>query len=196
VVQPGFDGADGHASDLGDLVEGEVVEEPQEQQGALGLGKGGEGGEEPGFLLPLQEVVEWVGQVGIHGSLRGLGSLGRRVDPTRFAAPTAGLLEAALVKDAEDPGAELAVVAQGTEVPDGGNEGLLDGVEGGGVIVQEFAGIDVEPELERTEQSVPGVGIIRSRPGHEGCFIWEHTGTQHRVECPDHPERSRKSCAC
>ncbi len=40
-----------------------------------------------------------------------------------------------------------------------------------------------------------GPGIIRSRLGHEGCFIWEHTGTQHRVECRDHPERSLKSTA-
>ena len=51
MVQPGFDSADGHASDRGDFVEGEVVDEAQEQEGTLGFRKGGEGREETGFLL-------------------------------------------------------------------------------------------------------------------------------------------------
>lgn len=149
VEEAGFHRAEGGGGDLGDGFEREIFEEMENEDGALGRRQFVDEGEEGGGLFGAEETVarigrEVVGRDGQGGVVEGF-----------FAAGAAPLLDDFLVGDAEEPGAEAGVVAQGAEVAMGGDEGVLDDVESGGLVAEEFPGVGEERELVTVEQGPP-----------------------------------------
>jgi hypothetical protein len=141
VEEAGLYRAERGGGDLGDGFERELFEEVKQEDSALGRRKLVDEGEEGGGLLGAEKAVARVGRVvvGSGGECVGIEGL--------FASGAAPVLEDFLVGDAEEPGAEAGVVAERAEVSVGGDERVLDEVERGGFVTEEFLGVGEEGEL-------------------------------------------------
>ena len=188
MVEAGFHGAEGGVGDAGDFGEREIFEDVQEEDGALGKREGLDEGEESVGLFALEDLLKRVvgGGVGevfegakiVGGSGIGIAGTegGRRLfEAVGGEAGAAEVLDAALVGDAEEPGGEAGVVAEGGEVADRGGEGFLDEVEGGGVVADEFGDVGVERELVGFEKLIPGVEVVCAGGAEEGG-VWGEGG--------------------
>ena len=109
VVEAGFHGAEVGFGDGGDFGEGKIFEEVEEENGAVGFGQAVEKGEEFGLAFLTEEEFAGVGEV-VGDGFEGVFGRLEELPGARGAAP---VLDDALMGDAEEPGAEAVVVAQG-----------------------------------------------------------------------------------
>lgn len=193
VKEAGFHGADGDVGDAGDVFEGEIFEDVEEEGGALVGGETLDEGEECIGIFLTQELGER-SEGGVVGERVVVGSrFGKMLFGAAGAAP---VLAAFLVSDAEKPRGEPRVVAQRSEVADGGGEGFLDEIESGGGIAGELGEVGVERELVGFEKLIPRVVIVGAggsdemwiNGGHRrGCL----SGMRARAKGSNYPEKSR-----
>ena len=78
------------------------------------------------------------------------------------------MLNAFLMRDAEQPGAKLFVLLQTADVPHGVDKRLLHNIQAGLFVMNEFKNIDVKRQLVAAEKSVPrirfpGSGILNGQ---------------------------------
>lgn len=165
VEEAGFDGAERGGGDFGDGFERKVLDEVEQEDGALGRGEFVDESEEGGGLFGAEEAVAGIGR-----EVVGRGGEGVAVERL-LAAGAAPVLDDLLVGDAEEPGAEAGVVAEGGEVAVGGDEGILHEIEGGGLVVKEFLGVGEERELVAVEEGAPAGGPSGARGGHGGSEV-------------------------
>src|SRR2546426_12665011 len=99
-----------------------IFDKVQQQHGALGQRKLMQQLHEFGFLFPPYEPCGWI--------ILNFGRDGRKLfERGVFAALLAPPLNAVLVRDAEEPTAELLIVAQAAEKQDGIDKGLVRNVD-------------------------------------------------------------------
>ena len=100
-----------------------------------------------------------------------------------FAALLAPALQAFLVRDDEQPTPEFPVLSQAAHVPRGADERLLDDVQAGLLVVDQFKHIHIQRQLVATEEKVPG--RLVSGPGlrHGQLFRLSHYQHLQPVEC-------------
>ena len=83
------------------------------------------------------------------------------------ALALACLAMAGVDQQAVQPGVEPVRVTKSPDVPPGGDERLLCGILGGGVVAQDQPGHDEEPAGRDARQLCERVVIARHRPLHE-----------------------------
>lgn len=126
AVEMALDCADGQAGGGGDLGEVKLLDEAEEEDGALALGELGYGVPDDGELLPGDEAV-FEGAVAV-GNV--FGDIGDVDCSSRGALPEAETLGAGVVAeeiegDAHEPGGDGAVFAEGGAGGPGAEKGLL-----------------------------------------------------------------------
>jgi hypothetical protein len=170
VVEAGFHGAEGRAGDGGDIGEGKILDDVEDEDGAVRRGQFGEQGEDGFVLLGAENEVARVGR----------GIVGREGE---FAPVAAEVLRAELVGDAEKPAGEAAVFAEAGEVLHGANEGGLHEVEAGGLVAHEFLDEGEKRELIAGEQDFLGAAVALvgggDRAGETGPGIRRGGGGRH-----------------
>lgn len=185
VMKPGFDGADRQPLDFGDLGQGEILQEMEEEHAAMVFGQGVEAGQEFGCVIGAEEGL--VG--GFRGVGGGFGQLGV-VDGASSASAPVG--EDELVGDTEEPGAEASIVAEGGEVAYGAEEDFLYEVEAGARVADEVDDVGEEGELVPLEQAVPG-GVV---PGAGFGHVWTVVIFRHGVHVRWEECRGREKVQC
>ena len=175
-MQAGFDGSNSSPGYAGDFFERIIFDKVQQQHGTLRQRQMIQQLHKFGFLFlpyePFGRIILNFGQDGRKLFERGF-----------FAAPLAPPLNAFLVRDAEEPTAELLIVAQAAEIPDGIDKRLLHNVETGLLVMDQLKNIDMQGQLIAPEQSVPRLRL--SGPGlqHGQLFAFSHYQHLQPVEC-------------
>lgn len=143
VVQAGFNGAHGDRGDAGDVFEGKIFKNVEQERRALGEGEFFDEEEEGGGVFLSDELGARIGLIMVR-PIAGDRVVRRGGEDRVGATGAAPVLHAFLVGDAEEPGGKTGVIAERGDVADGGGEGFLDDVEGGGVVAEHFGDISVE----------------------------------------------------
>ena len=142
-----------------------------------------------------EERAELGGLLGAEEDLRrpgvAAGVVGEQIAGNEFAAGLAEMLEALLVGDAEEPTAELGVVAQVAEVARGADKGGLDEVEAGLLVADEFEDVGIQRQLVAAKEDAPR--CRRAGPGlrHGQWFRFGHAKHPRPVEC-GRPEKVQR----
>lgn len=156
-MQAGFHGAHRDGGDDGDFLEREFFEDMEQQRGSLGRGQLLHQDEKSRGVFRAHQLGPGIIDAGIHEVVRLALGVGKYIAGASIAPQ---VLQAALVGDAEKPGDETGIIAQGADVPNRSNEGFLDDVERGVAVADEFGHIGIERQLALFEKGVPGVGIV------------------------------------
>ena len=175
-MQAGFDRANWRPGYAGNIFERIIFDKVQQQHGTLRQRQLIQQLHEFGFLFLPYEPCGWI--------ILNFGRDGRKLfERGFFAALLAPPLNAFLVRDAEEPTAELLIVAQAAEIPDGIDKGLLHNVETGLLVMDQLKSIDIQGQLIAPEQSVPRLRL--SGPGlrHGQLFAFSHCQHLQPVEC-------------
>ena len=174
AVEVGLDGADGQVGDLGDVGEFELLDEAEEEDGALALGERRDG------LPDLRELVAGddggLGGAGrmrqVRGEVVGLDGGLRDVAPEAEAVG-AGVIAQQVEGDAGEPGGGGTVAAELVACGPGAQEGLLG--EG-------FGGVAIAGGGEQETEDALTVQLVQNLDGGEarrGSFL---LGQSLRVE--------------
>src|ERR1700722_11415393 len=126
AVEVGFGGADGQAGDLGDVGELKLLDEPEEEDGALAFGQGSDCLPYLRELLPGDErgLGGGAGMREVRGEIVGLDGGVRHVAPETEAVG-AGVIAQQVEGDAGEPGGGGTVAAELVACGPGAQEGLL-----------------------------------------------------------------------
>ncbi len=87
------------------------------------------------------------------------------------------------MRDAEKPASKFFIIAQTTNVPDGGNERLLNDVEACLLVMNQFKNINVKRQLVSPEERVPSRRFAGAGLSHGQLFVFGHSQHLHQVEC-------------
>ncbi len=182
-MQPRFDGSKICFGGFGDLFEGEIFQVVQQKNGAMRERQGFDQRHEGGLIFTANE--NFVRRFGIANEV----IMHLFLEETIVLALAPPELNAALMGDPEEPGAELLVVAQAVKIADRVDESLLHDIQGGLLVSHEFGHERVEGQLVAPEEDVPGGGIPRAGGRNRQGF--EVGGQWHAFEERNAPLRKR-----
>lgn len=149
VVDSRFNGADLGIGNGSDFLKGKVFDEMQEENGALRRRQFVERHHELLLLLFAKEQIEGAVVKGDRGN-------SDFFTPCFFAPADAPALDAFLVSNSEEPASKLRVLAEAGNVANSANEGFLDDIKTGLLVVDQFGNVNIKRQLVAPEKNVPG----------------------------------------
>src|ERR1043166_8419956 len=93
------------------------------------------------------------------------------------------LLNALLVRDAEQPTPELVVIAQRAKMSEGVEECFLNEVEARLFVAHQFEDVHIQWQPVTLEERRPRLGVAGPRVGHGQLFAFRHCEHLHPAEC-------------
>src|ERR1035441_6477739 len=180
-MQPGLDRADWGLGNPGNLLQRELFDEMQQQHGAVGQRQLVQQLDERILLLSADEQL-------LRPGLEVREVFIRRINGHLRWPLLAPMLDALLVRNVEEPRAELLVPLQGADVPGGVDEALLDDIQARLLLMDQLVNIGVKRQPIACEQRLPGRRFSGPGFAYWQLQLFSHYRHLHPVEC----KRSQK----